>query len=356
MIATQITNINSLSIDNFKLDYRPTYSNDKPAHQDGTTYHCNGFVLPLDLVKAAHKLHLMLSKKGKAGLAAVFEQISYICLTQESRLCFKKQSSLGIGCGQVGKKQLSKRQVRRHEDVLVDLGLYKRERHPNRRLSYDRALSPLGTVVYLLRSKKIYFFEKVSPRNEKNVPSQILRHKRKIFINTSGSSSKRDSSDSKQNKGFQLIKENQITNINNKYNFDIELKGQRKRNVETAKRELKKMREQNCLAEPKTSEDKSYLQDVFRRQAKKQIDNTKRKLAGNDDDSFEAIQKRATDRTKQKMKQYGYLDNKGLVPFGKEEDAKRFLDICFEAQLNREKKNSINHIADMFVSNASSKR
>lgn len=160
--------------------------------QNGATYIDSGYSIPLELVKAAYPISETFHKRNKRSLARIFEQIAYLCLTTDERVAYKKQATLGNGCGVFDGKSISRWQVIRLEKQLVELGLYEQHEHPNKRFSWDRMLTPLGTVVYLLFKGLVKYSEpkKMSHRKQKNVTSQFLDHEGIKYLSCEVSASK----------------------------------------------------------------------------------------------------------------------------------------------------------------------
>lgn len=190
------------------------------------TYCDSGYSIPMQLLMPAWNIKEMLLKRNKSGLRRVFKQIAYLCLNSEKRVCYKKQATLGKGCGNFEGKELTRKQVGRLEKVLVELGLYKRDQFRSDE-SYDRMITPLGTVTYLLLENLIKFrpTEKMSQPKRKNVPAQFLRQEGNFYLNTTEPDSKRlDENPKPESVITQKIEkkiETKITHIDKSYRFDL---------------------------------------------------------------------------------------------------------------------------------------
>lgn len=179
------------------LTFLPTKSNvtnpNLPGQANASLYHDSGYALPYHLMQPAYEIKEMLLKPNKASMARVFKQIAHSCLTGEKRVCFKKQATLGLGCGRFEGKAIGRKQVGRLEEKLCDsFRLFDRARYHSEH-SYDRVLNPFGTVVYLLLIGAVKFkpSEKMSQPKTKNVPTQFLRQSEINYLNTTSSDSKR---------------------------------------------------------------------------------------------------------------------------------------------------------------------
>jgi hypothetical protein len=207
----------------------------------------SGYSIPMNLLMPAWHIKEMLLKRNKRGLRRVFEQIAYLCLATERRVCYMKQATLGKGCGNFDGKELSRKQVGRLERTLVELGLYKRDKFRSDE-SFDRMLSPLGTVTYLLLKNLVKFkpSEKMSQPKRKNVPAQFLRQKENFYLNTTEPDS--TNSDKKsQTRGLisQKIEKKigiSITDIDKTHRFDLPSYQEHRKISNHANKEMELMR------------------------------------------------------------------------------------------------------------------
>jgi hypothetical protein len=244
------------------LSQSPVVSKDTPADlpfsikqtiklampgQDCNHYFDSGYSLPMNLMMPAYHIKETLLKRNKASMARVFKQIAHMCITSDKNICYKKQATLGEGCGRFEGKKIGRKQVGRHERSLSELGLYVRSRYLSE-MSYDRALTPLGTVVYLLLTKAVKFrpSEKMSQPKSKNVPTQFLRQSGNIYLNTTSSESKRElQKPKKENAIAQKVEEKtgmKLVDIFNLSRFDIEFQKERADSVKKADSALSMMR------------------------------------------------------------------------------------------------------------------
>ena len=219
------------------------------GQKETNLYYDSGYALPLHLMQPAYVIKEMLLKPNKASMARVFKQIAYICITGEKRICYKSQTNLGLGCGRFEGKAITRKQVGRLERKLCEsFQLFDRSRF-NSEESYDRALNPLGTVVYLLLTGAVKYkpSEKMSQPKTKNVPTQFLRQVETIYLNTTDPASKEDPPKPKRENALALKVEEKtgvhLSDLTSQFRFDVEFRKQRHENVKAAKSQMTQIRQ-----------------------------------------------------------------------------------------------------------------
>lgn len=100
-----------------------------------------------NLISCANQIEMHKSVFG------LFHVIAEACLYYSKEICHKRQTTLGM---ENKHKRLGERQTRTHERTLIGLGLYVRDDPRfNKRLPYERRITDLGIILYLIKVKHI---------------------------------------------------------------------------------------------------------------------------------------------------------------------------------------------------------